>query len=119
TLRRRAHPAHAGGDDARRRARRRPPQRRGGPARQVRAPRAGAARARVSRAVATALLREQAADPWRCWIRHAPARWPGPDRPWIDVAAGRLGNSDGEPEMLTALLGQRLDDVLYLPPVGP
>ncbi|HXT50605.1 MAG TPA: hypothetical protein VN811_06155 [Thermoanaerobaculia bacterium] len=64
-------------------------------------------------------MREQAADPWRCWIRHAPARWPGPDRPWIDVAAGRLGNSDGEPEMLTALLGQRLDDVLYLPPVGP
>jgi hypothetical protein len=71
----------------------------------------------VSRALTTALLREQAADPWRCWIRHAPARWPGPERHWIDLAAGTLGSSDGEPGLLTALLAPRLDDVLHLPPV--
>lgn len=71
----------------------------------------------MSRALATALLREQAADPWRCWIRHAPVRWPGPARPWLDLAGGKLGESDGEPEVLTALLAPRLDDVLYLPPV--
>ena len=71
----------------------------------------------MSRALATALLREQTADPWRCWIRHAPVRWPGPARPWLDLAAGKLGESDGEPDVLTALLAPRLDDVLYLPPV--
>ena len=71
----------------------------------------------MSRAMVTALLREQAADPWRCWIRHAPVRWPGPARPWLDLAAGKLGESDGEPDVLTALLAPRLDDVLYLPPV--
>ena len=73
----------------------------------------------MSRALATALLREQAADPWRCWIRHAPVRWPGPDGPWVDLASGALGTSDGEPEVLAALQGQRLADVLYLPPVPP
>jgi hypothetical protein len=71
----------------------------------------------VSRAVATALLREQAADPWRCWIRHAPVRWPGPETPWVDLATGTLGGSDGEPELLAALQGPRLADVFYLPPV--
>ena len=71
----------------------------------------------MSRAVAAALLREQAADPWRCWIRHAPVRWPGPQTPWIDLAAGALGSGDGEPELLAALQGPQLGDVLYLPPV--
>ena len=71
----------------------------------------------MSRVVATALLREQAADPWRCWIRHAPVRWPGPEAPWVDLAAGTLGSSDGEPEVLAALQGPRLADVLHLPPV--
>jgi hypothetical protein len=71
----------------------------------------------VSRALATALLREQTADPWRCWIRHAPLRWPGPEAPWVDLASGTLGSSDGEPEVLAALHTPRLADVLYLPPV--
>jgi len=73
----------------------------------------------VSRALATALLREQAAEPWRCWIRHAPVRWPGPEELWVDLASGALGASDGEPELLAALHGPRLEDVLYLPPVVP
>ncbi len=71
----------------------------------------------MSRALATALLREQTADPWRCWIRHAPLRWPGPEAPWVDLASGTLGSGDGEPEVLAALQAQRLADVLYLPPV--
>ncbi|HEV8242025.1 MAG TPA: hypothetical protein VGS57_21850 [Thermoanaerobaculia bacterium] len=73
----------------------------------------------MSRTLATALLREQAADPWRCWIRHAPMRWPGPGAPWVDLATGTLGGNDGEPDVLGALLGLRLDDVLYVPPVSP
>ena len=73
----------------------------------------------MSRALATTLLREQAAEPWRCWIRHAPVRWPGPEVSWIDLASGALGASDGEPELLAALHGPRLEDVLYLPPVAP
>lgn len=73
----------------------------------------------MSRALATALLREQAADPWRCWIRHAPVRWPGPEGLWVDLASGALGSSDGEADLLAALHGPRLDDVLYVPPVAP
>ena len=73
----------------------------------------------MSRAVAAALLREQTADPWRCWICHAPVRWPGPEALWVDLASGALGSSDGEPELLAALQGPRLGDVLYLPPVPP
>jgi hypothetical protein len=72
----------------------------------------------LSRALVTALLREQAADPWRCWIRHAPLRWPGPEAPWVDLASGTLGSGDGEPEVLAAMQGPRLADVLYLPPVA-
>ena len=44
-------------------------------------------------------------------------RWPGPDALWVDLATGALGASDGEPELLAALQGPRLADVLYLPPV--
>jgi hypothetical protein len=69
-------------------------------------------------------------EPGRCWIRHAPRRWEGPERPWLDLAAGRVGRSsrpdtpsagdeDGQPG-LGDLLGTTeppLDDVLYLPPV--
>ncbi len=65
-----------------------------------------------------ALLREQAPEPGRCWIRHSPLHWPGPARPWLDLAGGCLGASDGEPELLAALLATRLDDLLYLPPVA-
>jgi len=73
----------------------------------------------VSRAVAGALLRERPPDPWHGWVRHAPARWPGPRGPWIDLAAGALGESAGGPELLAALEGPRLEDLLYLPPVPP
>jgi len=69
-------------------------------------------------------------EPGRFWIRHSPRRWEGPERPWLDLAAGRLGRSsrpdtasggdeDGQPG-LGDLLGTSeppLDDVLYLPPV--
>jgi len=69
-------------------------------------------------------------EPGRFWIRHAPRRWEGPEQPWLDLAAGRLGRSsrpdaagagdeDGQPG-LGDLLGSTeppLDDVLYLPPV--
>jgi hypothetical protein len=69
-------------------------------------------------------------EPGRFWIRHAPRRWEGPERPWLDLAAGRLGRSsrrdtpsagdeDGQPS-LGDLLGTSeppIDDVLYLPPV--
>jgi len=71
-------------------------------------------------------------EPGRFWIRHAPRRWEGPERPWLDLAAGRLGRSsrasagmvgagedEGQPG-LGDLLGASeppLDDVLYLPPV--
>jgi hypothetical protein len=70
-------------------------------------------------------------EPGRLWIRYAPRRWEGPERPWLDLAAGRLGRSsrpaaaiaggdDGGPSV-SDLLGTAepsLDDVLYLPPVS-
>lgn len=69
-------------------------------------------------------------EPGRFWIRYAPGRWKGPERLWLDLAAGRPGKSsrpdtasgsdeDGQPS-LGDLLGTSeppLDDVLYLPPV--
>jgi hypothetical protein len=70
----------------------------------------------------TALLREQEPEPARFWVRYAPARWPGPARPWLDLAAGGLGSGDlagGDGAVLEALGGQRLEDLLYLPPVPP
>lgn len=73
----------------------------------------------MSRAVAGALLRERPPSPWHGWVRHAPARWPGPRVPWIDLAAGALGEGAGGPELLAALEGPRLEGLLYLPPVPP
>ena len=35
----------------------------------------------------------QPPEPGRLWIRYAPRAWEGPDRPWLDLAAGRLGRS--------------------------
>jgi hypothetical protein len=32
-------------------------------------------------------------EPGRFWIRYAPRTWEGPQRPWLDLAAGRLGRS--------------------------
>ena len=69
-------------------------------------------------------------EPGRCWIRYAPRRWEGPERPWLDLAASRLGrssrpdaagagNEDGQTDLgdLLGTTGPPLDDVLYLPPV--
>lgn len=72
-------------------------------------------------------------EPGHLWIRFAPKAWAGPDRPWLDLATGRLGRSsrssaplggagtgDGDRLGLGDLLGLAeapLDDLLYLPPV--
>ncbi len=88
------------------------------------------AAARASRAAAVPRLTARLPEPGRFWIRYAPRTWKGPERPWLDLAAGRLGRSsrpdtasagdeDGQPS-LGDLLGTAepaLDDVLYLPPV--
>ncbi len=82
------------------------------------------------RAAAFPSLTARLPEPGRLWIRYAPRRWEGPDRPWLDLAAGRLGRSrrpaaaiagdDAGRPSLGHLLGTAepsLDDVLYLPPV--
>lgn len=82
------------------------------------------------RAAAFPRLMARLPDPGRLWVRHAPRGWEGPDRPWLDLAAGRLGRSsrqaaaiaggdDGGPGVgeLLGAAGPALDDVLYLPPV--
>jgi hypothetical protein len=57
-------------------------------------------------------------EPGHLWIRHAPRVWQGPERPWLDLAAGRLGRNSGrEPAGDAALPGAPPDDLLYLPPV--
>lgn len=64
-------------------------------------------------------FRHQRAEPGGFWIRHRPARWPGPDAPWLDLAQGGLGASrpgatlEIEPARLDAL-----EDLVYLPPVA-
>ena len=64
------------------------------------------------------LLREHTGEPAAFWVRYAPRRWPFPDAPWMDLAAGTLGGDlEPDPGALAALRGERLDDVLYLPPV--
>jgi hypothetical protein len=64
------------------------------------------------------LLREQAAEPGRFWVRHAPRRWPSPASLWTDLAAGTLGGeAEPDPGALVALRSARLEDTLYLPPV--
>ena len=32
-------------------------------------------------------------EPGHLWIRYAPRGWEGPERPWLDLAAGRLGRN--------------------------
>lgn len=64
------------------------------------------------------LLREHPGEPAGFWARYAPRRWPFPDAPWMDLANGTLGGDlEPDPGALAALRGERLDDVLYLPPV--
>jgi hypothetical protein len=92
-------------------------------------------------AVAELRLTARLPEPGRLWIRYAPRRWEGPERPWLDLAAGRLGRSgrtsaagaglravaggagavgvDVQPGLgdLLRTSEPSLDDVLYLPPV--
>jgi hypothetical protein len=53
-------------------------------------------------------------EPGRLWIRHAPRSWEGPEEPWLDLAAGRLGHGGAFPALPERL---ELDDLVYLPPV--
>ena len=62
----------------------------------------------------------QLPEPGRFWIRYLPHSWEGPDRPWLHLATGRLGEPAKAGTMdLSGLAEKPLDDVLYLPPVPP
>lgn len=56
------------------------------------------------------------AEPGRFWIRWVPRGWQAPDRPWIHLATGKLGEP-AKPGRPADLAETRFDDVLYLPPV--
>jgi hypothetical protein len=57
-------------------------------------------------------------EPGHFWIRYAPRSWEGPRRPWLDLAAGRIGRSGRQALTAPGPSGQPpLDDLLYLPPV--
>jgi len=45
-------------------------------------------------------------EPGHLWIRFAPRVWEGPDRPWLDLATGRLGRSNRPSAALGAAPGQ-------------
>lgn len=65
----------------------------------------------------------QLPEPGRFWIRYVPRSWEAPERPWMNLAAGSLGDWGRNPRSraadLAALAETPLDDVLYLPPVPP
>ena len=64
-------------------------------------------------------FRQQRAEPAGFWVRHRPARWPGPEAPWLDLARAGLGVS--RPGASLAIRRRRLDaidDLVYLPPVA-
>jgi voltage-gated potassium channel Kch len=65
----------------------------------------------------------QLPEPGRFWIRYVPKAWEPPERPWINLATGSLGDWGRNPKAaradLAALAETPLDDVLYLPPVPP
>ena len=64
-------------------------------------------------------FRRQRAEPAGLWIRYRPARWPGPDRPWLDLARAALGSSrPGASLEIPAGRVDALDDLVYLPPVA-
>ncbi|HMB53878.1 MAG TPA: hypothetical protein VKU40_11205 [Thermoanaerobaculia bacterium] len=69
--------------------------------------------------------RARVAEPGTLWTRYTPRRWPPPDHPWLDVAAGRLGwpapEGSAAPRAshpLPTVGGAPLDDLLWLPPVA-
>lgn len=63
----------------------------------------------------------QLPEPGRFWIRYVPRHWEEPERLWVNLAAGRIGEwgararAAGFPDLTAA----QPDDVLYLPPVPP
>lgn len=65
----------------------------------------------------------QLPEPGRFWIHYSPRGWETPERPWVNLAAGTLGewgkSPKGKATDLAALAETPLDDVLYLPPVPP
>jgi hypothetical protein len=64
----------------------------------------------------------QLPEPGRFWIRYVPRSWEPSERPWVNLAAGTLGEwgrTPKKPSDLAALAATPLDDVLYFPPVPP
>ena len=61
----------------------------------------------------------QLAEPGRFWIRYVPRRWDAPERPWVNLAAGSLGDWGRRSVGIPDLSGAPDEDVLYLPPVPP
>ncbi|HEX4960010.1 MAG TPA: hypothetical protein VF173_04165 [Thermoanaerobaculia bacterium] len=66
----------------------------------------------------------QLPEPGRFWIRYVPRSWEPPERPFLNLATGGLGEwgrapKAARPSDLAALAETPLDDVLYFPPVPP
>lgn len=65
----------------------------------------------------------QLPEPGRFWIRYVPRGWEPPERPWLHLATGTLGewgrSPKAKPTDLEDLAATPLDDVLYIPPVPP
>jgi hypothetical protein len=59
----------------------------------------------------------QLPDPGHLWIRYRPRAWPGPPRPWTDLAAAGLGGVGRPSRGPLPELAEPLDDVVVLPPV--
>jgi hypothetical protein len=63
----------------------------------------------------------QLPEPGRFWVRYVPRAWERPDRPWLHLATGRLGEwahrGASRVASVESLADIPLDDVLYLPPV--
>lgn len=70
-------------------------------------------------ATAGLYFRRQRVEPAHLWIRFRPARWPGPQEPWLDLAAGGLGSSRPGAELgVSPARMDALDDLVYLPVVA-
>lgn len=66
------------------------------------------------------IFEDQFPEPLRCWIVHAPKRWPGPQGWWLDLARERIvkpGRGGTGPPDVPTDAPLRLGDVTYLPPV--
>jgi hypothetical protein len=62
----------------------------------------------------------QVPEPGRFWIRYFPKTWAPPERPWLNLAAGTLGDAArAQPDVPLHLAETAREDVLYVPPVAP